>query len=273
MSDPNNLESLDPQAAAKAFAAIRPRLLAIPNERVEPARADVAKAAVVAWSVARFIQQPDIRARFARLPKEEFDQTHVDDLAPIALATFHAAVELQSAQATASIAKLPVDLLQSATEIKSRMLKLVEYHLGDHPADGAEVADIRLGSGYLDLAIDLSRLSKLSQKHKSILQKDPKNFVASDANDARKHSNEILRLLGEARNENAKTWSDMVARAWILLLEVYGEVSSAGKWLIRKDNSEARFPSLWAAARAGQGRPKKPVHESSQENTEKTQET
>lgn len=261
-----NLESIEPQAASKAFAAIRPRLLDVPNERVEPARADVIKAAVVAWSVARFIQQPELRARFARLPKEEFNQAHVDDLAPIALATFHAATELQSAQATTSSAKLPVDLLQSATEIKYRMLKLVEYHLGDHPTDGAEVADIRQGAGHLDLALDLSRLAKLYQKHKNIVKKDPKNYAASDMDDARKYSAEILRLLGESRNENAKTWADMVARAWIVLLDVYGEVSSAGRWLLRRDDPETRFPSLWAAARPGQGRPKKSAGEAPTEN-------
>jgi hypothetical protein len=265
MSDPNT-ESLDPQAAAKAFSALRSRLAAIPNERVEPARADVIKAAVAAWSVARFIQQPNVRARFARLPKEEFQQAHVDDLAAIALATFHAATELQSAQATASGAKLPVDLLQSATEIKTRMLKLCEYHLGDHPVDGAEIADIRQGAGHIDLALDLSRLAKLYQKHKNIIKKDPKHYLASDANDARTHSSEILRLLGEARNENAKAWSDMVARAWVLLLDVYGEVSNAGRWLFRHDEPENRFPSLWAVARTGQGRPKKTAEESSVES-------
>ncbi len=177
MSDPN-LESVDPQAAAKAFAAIRPRLIAIPNERVEPARAEVVKAAVVAWSVARFVQRPDVRARFTRLPKEDFNQAFVEDLAIIALATFHAATELQSAQATTVTAKLPVDLLQSATDIKSRMLKLCEYHLGDHSADGAEIADIRLCTGHVDLALDLSRLAKLYQKHKTVVKKDSKHYVS-----------------------------------------------------------------------------------------------
>ncbi|HRI67998.1 MAG TPA: hypothetical protein PK156_27365 [Polyangium sp.] len=90
-----------------------------------------------------------------------------------------------------------------------------------------------------------------------MVKKDPKHYLASDVNDAPTHSSEILRLLGEARNENAKTWADMVARAWILLLEVYGEVSSAGRWLYRHDEGETRFPSLWSVARAGQGRPKK----------------
>ena len=250
-------EPLDPQIAAKSFATIRPRLVAIANDRVEPARAEVIKAAIVAWSVARFIEQPDVRARFAGLPPKEFKQAHVDDLASIALATFHAATELQSAQATTATAKLPVDLLQSATEVKYRMLKVCEYHLDDHSNDSAEVADIRSGTGHLDLALDHSRLAKLYQKHKNIIKKDPKNYVASDIDDARKYSGEILRLLGEARNENAKTWADMVARAWILLLEVYGEVSSAGRWLFRHDESETRFPSLWAVARAGQGRSKK----------------
>ncbi len=118
-------EPLDPQVAAKSFATVRSRLVAIANDRVEPAR----------------------------------------------------------------------------------------YHLDDHSTDSAEVADIRSGTGYLDLALDLSRLAKLYQKHQNIIKKDPKNYVASDIDDARKYSSEILRLLGDARNENAKTWADMVARA------------------------------------------------------------
>jgi hypothetical protein len=266
MSDPN-LESLDPEAAAKAFSALRSRLAAIADERVEPARADVMKAAIAAWSVARFIEQPEVRARFARLPKEDFNQAHVDDLGTIALATFHVAAELQSAQATTTGAKLPVDLLQSATDIKTRMLKVCEYHLGDHPVDAAEIADIRVGTGHIDLALDLSRLAKLYQKHKNVIKKDPKHYVAADATDARTYSSEILRQLGEARNENAKTWSDRVARAWVLLLDVYGEVSQAGRWLFRHDEPVTRFPSLWAVARTGQGRPKKTEEDSSVEPT------
>lgn len=265
MSDPN-VDSLDPQAASKAFSALRSQLAAIPQERVEPARADVIKGAIAAWSVARFIQQPDVHKKFSRLPIEEFSQAHLEDLGTIALATFHAATELQSAQAQSTEAKLPVDLLQSAAEVKTRMLKVCEYHLGDNPVDNQEIADIRSGTGYIDLATDLTRLAKLYQKNKNIVKKDPKHYLASDVDDARKYSNEILKLLGDSRNENAKSWADMVARAWMLLLEVYGEVSSAGRWLFRHDESETHFPSLWSVARAGQGRPKKATEEPIAEN-------
>jgi hypothetical protein len=252
------LDSIDPAAAEKAFASLRPRLLGISKDRLATFSVDLQTAAIAAATVARFIKDPAVRKRFLSLPKEEFSYAHLDDLEPAALAAWHAAVELLTASAGGTEAKLPASLVQEATVVRQRMLTLAEYHFGDDPDDAKEVVSIKQGTGYADLANDLVRLTKLYKKHHARVKLDPKNYVATDARDAKKCARQILVLLGEERNQEQKAWGDLVARAWTLLVEVYGEMSAAGNWLYRHEDGARLFPSLYSVGRRAPGRPAKP---------------
>jgi hypothetical protein len=254
MAAPNSSLAIDPAAAQKAFTAILPRLLDLKPDELLTARLDLQKAAIAAVGVGRMVQAPKVRARFHNLPVKEFHQTYVDDLETIALAAFHANVELLRASAKSTEAKLPVSLVLHATAVKQRLLRLLECHFGDDPTDGPEIADIKLGMGYADLAYDLLRLAKLYEKRCTDDKLAPKRYLATDATDARSYAQEILHILDEAKHEDEKTWTDLVNRCLTLLVQVYGVVSAAGRWLYRKEDGAARFPPLYVMARPIIGR-------------------
>ncbi len=240
---------LSAKAAEEAFKAFKPRLLGLDTNELGTVSVDLEKGSVAIAAVGRWVKGKEPRARFAALPKQHFDQAHVDDLESLALATWHTAVSLRSATAGRSEAKLPVSLVQEATQIKQRMLELCDYHFGSGPVDGPEIADIKLGTGYTDLAGDLVRLGKLYAKHRDHVKLDPKNYRKTDEADAGRVAHAIFRELGEARNQDQKTWTDLALRAYTLLARVYGEVSAAGSWLWRHEDAAVRFPSLYVVGR------------------------
>jgi hypothetical protein len=254
MPDASTIPTIDPAAAQKAFTALRSRLLDLAPAEILPVNIDLQKAAIAALAVGRWVKEPELRARFRKLPESEFQQAYVDDLETIALAALHVSVELLTASAASTEAKLPGNLVEEATTLKQRMLRLVEYHFGDDPEDGLEIASIKLGAGYPDLASDLLRLAKLYKKRHAEVELDPKHYLATDRADAQRAANAILALLGAAKNQDQKAWSDLAARSFTFLLRAYGEVSAAGRFLYRNDEAEARFPSLYAAARPNIGR-------------------
>lgn len=247
---------MDPAAAEKAFSSLKSSLLALRTDRLTAVNVDVQRAAITACSVGRWVKQPEVRARYAALPVKEFKVAQVDDLESVALAAWHITIELLTAGSGSSEAMLPISLVEEATVVKQRMLSLLEYYLSDHPTDGKEVASIKTGTGYADLASDLLRLAKLYRKHAAAVALDTKHYVATDEHDAKRHGMAIVKLLGDAKNVDEKVWTDLLARAWTLLNTTYDEVSAAGEWLFRHEGGTARFPSLYVSGRAG-GRPKK----------------
>jgi hypothetical protein len=240
--------ALDPEAARKAFEAVLPRLQALSTDDVLHLTTDLQRAAYAAAAIARQVSVSPLRERFAELPARTFDQSSIDDLEPVSLACWYAAVEQLSAKATTTDVKLPAVLVHSATDIRTRMLNLLDYHLGDDPVYGLELASIRRGGGHTDIANDLVRLGKLWLMHHDDIKDDRKNYDASDGDNARKYAQTIFVLLG-GPSEQQRHWTDLVARAWTLLLQVYDEVAETGRWLLRHDDPKLSFPSLYAAGR------------------------
>jgi hypothetical protein len=247
-------EELSPKAAEKAFEAVRPRMQALDAKNLAAQTVDIEKAAFAAAGIGRWVKSKGPRARFARLPQEDFDQAHVEDLETVALAAWHAAVTARTASAGKSEAKLPADLVRQALDLKERMLELVTYHFGNDPVDGPEIQDIKLGNGYADLAADLVRLRKLYAKHREHVKLDPKNYRKTDEAGAGKVAHHIFQELGESRNQDQKTWADLSARAFTLLVHTYAEVSGAGQWLWRHEDGALKFPSLYLVGRAAPSR-------------------
>lgn len=242
--------SKTPDAASKAaFDKLLPRLAAIPKDAVRMPNADVEACAIFARGVGRRVKEPALYARFSGLPAQDFDITHVDDLEPIASAVWYATIQLATAAATRTDVKVPSELVQRATETKTRMLKVVSYHFEDHPRLGPEIADIVLGTGYRDLAGDLTRLARIYVDERATVSRDPKHYVAEDADKAPELAQQILDHLGLTPTSEGSRWMDIVARGWTLLSDCYGEVAAAGLWLLRRERGEELFSSLVAAGR------------------------
>lgn len=240
-----------PSDAEKAFKALGPRLAAIPRDALAVVNVDLQLAAVFVLGISGIVAEPAVRARFANLAKSgEYDDSCVDDLAPVAQAAWYARHRFVLASATRTEARLSVPLLEEATGLRGRMLKLVEYWLGDDGALAAEIAAIRAGTGHQDLANDLIALGALFERHGDTLAQDRKLYDASDATTANRLAGEILRQLGAAATQEQNEWSAMQPRVWTLLFETYEEVRRGGRFLFAKDRADERFPSLIAVGRA-----------------------
>lgn len=261
MSDPYRKASkksakepaFDPEAAGQAFEALRPRAEALPRAALALLNVDLLDASITAQAVARFTAEPEAKARFALLDARLFDPAHLDDLAPLALAAAHAHVALQSARSQSTEAKLPIALVDAATEVKTRMLDLTDYHFKRNGKLNREVAAIRAGTGYKDLASDLVRLARLYDDYKATVSADKVNYQPGDVAHARKLAAEIMHHLGEAQSADEKTWVELTTRLWTLLRSAYAEVQAAGLFLYRNDGGDEKFPSL----HGGGGRPRK----------------
>lgn len=248
-----------PSDAEKAFKSLAPRLAAFPRESLAVVNVDLLLAAVFALGTSRMVTEPSVRARFAKLAKTgEYDDTCVDDLAPAAQAAWYARHRFVLADATRTEARVSIPLLEEATALRARMLRLVEYWLSDDGVLGAEIAAIRAGQGYQDLASDLVALGALFERHGATLAQDRKLYQAADATNANRVAGEILRQLGAAATQEQSEWSNMLPRAWTLLFETYEEVRRGGRFLFAKDRADERFPSLIAVGRApvSRGTPK-----------------
>jgi hypothetical protein len=243
-------------AGETAFASLETRLVALSNDSLDNVIVDVQIAAITALAVARAVDADAVlRARFEALAKvDEFDLSKLDGLATAALAAWFARHMYLLASATRTEAQLPVSLVATATTLKTRMMQVVEYHLGDHPVAGRIVAAIRSGTGYMDLANDLVALGRLYRDYVGLLEHDRKGYQAADQGLAAQTGDQILTLLKGSAPEERK-WADRQARAWTLLKSDYAEVSAAGRYLKRHDSDvETAFPSLIAASRAAASR-------------------
>jgi hypothetical protein len=240
------MPDLDPAAAETAFNTLLPRLQALSKDTLLVLNTDLQDAAILALAASRFTAEPEPAARFALLHHDVFDPQHLADLAPAALAAHHAGLRLRSARATSTEAKIPVALADEATQVKTRMLRLTAHVYQDDPKRLAEVEDIRLGTGYKDLAGDLTRLAKLYADDPETVAKDGINYRASDTDDARTLAQKILTALGESRSEEEARWVDLAQRTFTLLRNIHDEVRAAGLFLYRHDDGEKKFPSLYA---------------------------
>ncbi len=248
----------DSDEGAKALAALRPRLSAIPPEEVATIRIDVSVATYAALAVARFVQSPDVRSRFAELPKRAFDMTHADDLGRACFATLFSITEAQAEGALDTEAKLPAAIATEATELEKRMQTVCEYQLSDDPQIAPLLAILKPGTGYRDLLNDLKGYVWIYEKRPEAVKLDGKNYRSGDV----KRAKEMIGIIGMAFSDamSPKAWQayDTYLRAWTLLERSYDEVRSTGLWLFRKDPSrDQRFPSLYAVARPNVGRPRK----------------
>lgn len=235
-----------------AFGRIQARIDALSDEELAAGNTNMAEGAVAAVGVAARISEPDILGRYQSLPATEFDLTHVNDLADLAWGTLHAARMADQARHGLSRARLPPDLVATATATRARMQACCEYHLDEHPVAGSELARLRAGQGHRDLADDLLGYAALYQEHRALLERDTRHYRAEDADEAVRLGETIYALLGDAITAESRSAVNQLVRAWTLLVRSYAEVSETGRWLFRHDaaTAERLFPSLFTIGRS-----------------------
>ncbi len=255
------VDGSDSSAASAALHKLKPRLSALSGEQIAAPRADVKLAAMAALAVADRLAAPEVRARFTRLPREELDPAHLDDLRDAAWAAWHAKSQLDAALAAQSEPPLPGELVERAGVLKERMLRVLKYWLEDDAAVQKQLSPLARRKGTAELAADLSRLAALYREKRETIAADVKHHRAEDADDADKLAAEARALSGARREQAEKSGGELVSRAFALLLQIYDEVRAAGLYLYRRDaNAAELFPALntLSATRARKKQPEAP---------------
>lgn len=249
----------DPAAGKQALEALGAELAALGDAEIGNLRVDVEAATYAALGVAGFIGAPEVKARFERLPPEEFDMTAVSGLGTACFATLYALAEARAAGALESEARIAPEVAAEAAEVEARMQALCEYQLQDDPEIRPELDRLRPGVGHRDLANDLLGYARIYDLRADLVKGDQKHYRPTDAARARELAGKLIQALSAAMTPRARAAYDSYSRAWALLRRRYDEVRAAGLWLFRADAArDERFPSLFAAARPNGGRPKKP---------------
>ena len=229
-----------------AFERLQPALRDLPAEGLEHVNLDLRRVAIAALKLAAVVEQPALRARFDLLPASVFDSKHLKNLPELAWAAWHVRNELLAARARSTDVQVSAALVHDASEAKDRMMRVADYYFGDDPELGAEVASIRSGSGYLDLASDLTRLATLFDAHPEVVAADTRWYRADDVAAARRYSAAII---GALAGDDGGEWDDLSARVFTLLRRAYDEVRATGRYLFRHERRQHDFPSIFAAAR------------------------
>ncbi len=204
-------------------------------------------------------REPDATEWLALVHEKIFDKNRIALLLTCAQAAAHIYAELSNAKSLKDNlhARLPAALVDLATEHRKKMLKVLDYILGDLPDVAQILTDIRSGSGYEDLSNDLYRLGQLYNQHHDTLDADRIRFNFADARTAYDLDAQISMALDQNRRERIAFWTQENARIITLLRSHYGEVAGTCRWLLREldeDTLDERFPSLFSGRG---GRPKK----------------
>lgn len=245
-------------AAVAAFEKLRPRMLALRPDQLLPPRPDARPLVAAARALAQEASTPALRTRLAHLPKDEFDQSQVDELSSAAAALTHARGLLDAALAPPADPQLSAELAERSGVLKERMLRVARYHFEDDTVLGKTLAALqRKRTSHGELAADLRRLSVIYREREAQLALDSRHYRATDANDAEKTAAEISAQLSAVNGEAIHAATESAARAQALLVAFYDEVRAALLFLLRKEAGVAeRFPSLSSLPQP-RGRPKK----------------
>jgi hypothetical protein len=246
-------------SAREAFEALRGAIEGLDAADVLSAHVDVQLAAAVAHSVAqRDASTPARRAEFGRLAKAGFyDLEALDRLPRVALATWYARQQQVGRASRASGASVPEAVLREAQQLRGTMLRVLEHWLDDDADIASELAVIRSGTGYQDLANDLEALAELYERDevRKLIADDRKHYRASDVADAKRAARAIFQGLGLAQEGDAKRWLELTLRAWTLLFEGYEDHRAAGTFIFREREAVAvTYPSLISSVRSAPSR-------------------
>ena len=253
-----------------ALAASAPRLAAIADDDLASVRLDVEAAVLAALNVCAFIAEPATHARFLKQHEVgELDIRHVDGLKNACFAVLYALGEAKAAGALETDAAMPSALLAEATDVKSRMKALCEYHFADHDVHGPEVERLRHGASHRHIAGQLNGYARIYTLCKVDASTDKKNYKATDLSDAQRVAGTMLAHLSAGMSPKARKAFDTYVRAWTLMSLSYYEVRACGLYLLRHDKrADEKFPSLFVMGRPGAGRPKKKETEVVEEDTD-----
>jgi hypothetical protein len=240
--------------ARRALVKIESELKGLREDELVVLRVDPQRVADTALGIARRDAAPERRVLFERFAEQgHYDIRHLDHVSDYAQVVWHARREQALAAHDASGAALPEDEVSAAYETRRRMMRVLDYQLGDRHDIRDLLAYLRDGAGHLDLANDLYTLAATYGRDdvRPQLEKDAKHYRASDADEAVRYAEMVRASQGPAPAGEVERLAGVSQRAMTLLLRSYGEHQRVGQFLFgRRENVALTYPSLVGAVRA-----------------------
>ena len=236
---------LDAVTGEAAVVRVEPMLRQLPADDVTPPNMDPQQCAIAALAVVDRLREPARAAIFATLPEAVLERGLTDRLEQLAHALWYIHTEAKTDVATQTGVKVDMNLVNEGVALRERMLQVLGYHFSDDEKMVAEVADIRAGTGYQDLATDLSRLNRHYEEHADALARDKRHYQPSDAARAGVIRDAIVSALRSAMNAKASDAVDLKHRAFTMLLTTYDALKAANDFVYRTQPNElAAIPTL-----------------------------
>lgn len=231
-------------AAAYAFTQLADRLESLVADDLMRANANLDDAAMAGLVLADRANEASRKPLFDAIPELLMEKGMVARLEKTALAAQHIALEARSEETETPNAKVDPLLIQEAADLRANMLQVIEYNLSHVESVVREVADIKLGFGYLDTARDLRRNAKLYGTHAAVLKKDTVKYDAKDLARANELAGKIEAQVRESQSRTKK-FGALRGRVFNELTFVYGEVKAAADFIYRSDEtSRDQFPAM-----------------------------
>jgi hypothetical protein len=250
-SDAPTLPSLED--GYESYRKLEAEILAVPEVEVLRVQVDVTRACAIALGAVKAIHsmKPLVAGK---LPAH--DVHAIDNIADYIFAAYYA--HAISAPPARDVEKLQ-KLAEEAAPLREDLLVQAEALAHKGYFDGGKVAEIRGGTGYLDMATDLTSLSLLFRSGWTIV-KDKTTVSQEEAERADVLGRELLAAVGARLQPNGEATSldiamDRRARAFTVFQRAYERCRQAAAYLRWDEgDAEALVPSLFT-----RGRSRKPV--------------
>lgn len=234
--------SFDPTVGEKAVTQCKTALLLLLPSQVGFPNCDAIQAAGVAFALAETIESPRCKSSYEQVPATLLGDATVDNLRTYAQALVYLETRVRSKEATSNEIRVDPNLVNEGIALRERMLKVLAYHCDHDPVMRVELANIRSGQGYIDLASDLGRLATHYFTHRAAISVDKVHYVATDEDRASDISNKIVTALHTAADTSL---TDLRNRAWEKTLRTYSKLKAAMDFIFADSPFDlATFPSL-----------------------------
>ncbi len=232
----------------KAYNDIRDTLAAVPEAKIAGLNIDLAQAAMAGLVLVDRANEDGIAEKIAKLAPEFIEVDLIANLETACLAAQYIEDRAATEEATTQTVKVDAVVFDRATQVKGRMIKCLSYIMEGTKSVEDEIADIKLGTGYLDLASDLTRLAALYVLHAKLISKDPKNYRDTDLAQARADADEVRAQYRASKTQSAE-WDRLRPRAYVEIVRLYNELRDTVHFVYRKQAEvKDEFEALRTAA-------------------------
>jgi len=242
--NPTNTTNIDPKHADEQLAGLKDTLLALDAKTLVPIRLDLL--GVVTRALEVFAVAREDRGLFESTFKS-FPLDLIDNLETFALALWAAETQYRrlEAQNKATMTRPDAQLLEECRALKSELLTAAAYTWRHDDIVKELLADIRRGTGFVDLADDLNRISDLYSARWSYAN-GKSEVTKDDVSRASELSTTLLKAVASRETDEVTKWADLRRRAWTNLSHSYDEIRIGATYIHRNDPSRlAAYPSFY----------------------------